>query len=78
MTSRKEVEEAVKRKSRDFSALFSTPEGQRVLKCLDEEFNGAELRAKDPHNTYYNLGRRDVVTYIRQMIAYSERGNNED
>lgn len=76
--SRKKVEEAVRKKSKAFAAVFNCPDGATVLDALENEFNGSELRGTDPHNTYYNLGRRDVVTYIKQMIAYSERKNESE
>lgn len=53
--------------------MFSTPEGKEVLKHLEQEFDADILFERDPNVTAYNLGRRDVVVYIRQMLRYLEK-----
>lgn len=78
MSSRKEVEKIVKDKAVSFAAVFNTRDGQKVLQAMKDEFCGTELRANTPHDTYYNLGRRDAVVYIEQMIKYSERENETE
>jgi hypothetical protein len=70
-----QLEEITKAKASLFKEVFSTVSGIKVLKLLEEECNADELRSPDPHNTYFNLGRRDAVVYIKQMINYSERNN---
>lgn len=76
--SRKQVEEAVRQKAKAFAAVFNSREGRIVLESLKNEFCKDELRAETPHDTYYNLGRRDTVVYIEQMIRYSEREDEKD
>ena len=63
----------VRRKSADFHSLFTSPVGEKVLQYLEDEFDKDEIfRAGVPDATAYNLGRRDVVVYIRQMIRVKE------
>lgn len=63
----------VRRKSSDFHSLFTSPVGEKVLKYLEDEFDADEIfQAGVPDGTAYNLGRRDVIVYIRQMIRAKE------
>jgi hypothetical protein len=63
----------VRKKSKDFHTLFTSPAGVKVLEYLGEEFDQDEIfQAGVPDGTAYNLGRRDVIVYIRQMIRVTE------
>lgn len=79
MNKRQEnLKNEVKQKSKDFASLFSTPEGKKILKLLQEEFilrdfRGVRDSKTSVEDTYFNLGRRDVIVYIEDMIKYSER-----
>lgn len=53
--------------------VFNSTEGKKVLEALEEEFYHGELLGESPDKTAYNLGRRDVVMYIKQMLNYGER-----
>jgi hypothetical protein len=64
------------RKARIFAEVFQGSEGKKVLDMLDKEFNPDILFNVDQNITNYNLGRRDVLVYIRQMVNYSEREND--
>ena len=75
---KKRVEEATKRKAAAFAAVFNTRDGEKVLEALEAEFDRDELRGGEPHSTYFNLGQRDVVVYIKQMLKYSERNNESN
>ena len=44
----------------------------KVLEALEEEFNPDVLIGATDAKTNYNVGARDVVIYIRQMIRYKE------
>ena len=65
---------ALATKAKDFHQLFTSPIGVKVLEALEEEFNPDVLI--DPQGrdslTNYNVGKRDVVIYIHQMIRYQE------
>lgn len=67
------IEVETRKKARKFEELFSSPLGMEVLTMLEAEFDIDELRAQSVENTYFNIGRRDVVVYINQLINYSER-----
>ena len=63
----------VRKKSGDFHKLFTSPIGEKVLKYLEDEFDNEKLFvAGVPDETGYNLGGRDVIVYIRQMIRVKE------
>ena len=65
--------ENVRKKSADFHKLFTSPIGEKVLRYLEDEFDADEIfQAGVPDGTAYNLGRRDVIVYIRQMIRVKE------
>jgi hypothetical protein len=64
--------EALEKKSGDFHKLFTSPLGVKVLEALEEEFNPDVLIGATDAKTNYNVGARDVVIYIRQMIRYKE------
>lgn len=64
------VREALAKKASIIFTVFGTEQGQKVLEILEDEFDGQDLRGGDPYETYYNLGARDVVTYIRQLVNH--------
>lgn len=64
--------EALGQKAGDFHKLFTSPVGVKVLEALEREFNPDVLLGKTDAETNYNVGRRDVVIYIRQMIRYKD------
>lgn len=60
-------------KSGYFYRIFTSPDGKKVLEWLEEEFDADEIfAAGEPDTTSYNLGKRDVIVYIRQMIRLKE------
>ena len=54
---------------------FNTPAGKKVLRAMEEEFDGVEIRQDSPHDTYYRLGQRDVVVYIKQMLKHARKND---
>jgi hypothetical protein len=43
--------------------------GQHFLQILSDFcLENAPLKGSDVHDTYYNLGKRDVILYIRNLI----------
>ena len=38
-----------------------------MFALLEAEFYDAPLFSPDPHQTAYNLGRRDAVVYLKQL-----------
>ena len=68
----KDILERLRNKSRTFKSVFSSEQGQVVLQALEDEFNHVNIKSADPHETYYRLGQRDVVVYIRQLMENLE------
>lgn len=71
-----EIRQELHQKSKTFKTAFGTPDGKKVLEILSNEFDDLGLMDENPHRTHYNLGRRDVVKYIQQMIEF-RRENDE-
>jgi hypothetical protein len=71
-----------KQKLRDkavrFHRLFSTHDGQQVLQDLEDEFNQDELFDDNPYKTNYNIGRRDVIVYIKQLMRYEDNARRTE
>ena len=64
-------------KASKFQILFSTKEGEEVLKALEEEFDQLNIHIPgDPYTTAYNLGRRDVLQYIKLLRNYNHVEND--
>jgi hypothetical protein len=63
-----DVKKELDRKARILHETFSSPVGEKALAILVDAFDGDHLRATTPHDTYYNLGSRDVIKYIQQMM----------
>ncbi len=57
--------EDTKRKNQRFKNLFNSPDGRAVLDELIAEFDKDELRSTDTHETYFNLGAREVIKHIQ-------------
>jgi hypothetical protein len=52
-----------------YKRVFISPAGQDVLDDLEATYDGNLAVTGDTHRTYYNLGQRDVVRYIKALIA---------
>ena len=57
----------IKAKSSKVKQLFNSELGLAVLRILEDEFDQHDLRGGSTEETYFNLGRRDVLVYIRQL-----------
>lgn len=72
--SRQQAFDNLKKNAVDFHDTFSSPEGQRVIKHLENEFEKKGLANVDnPNETFYRLGGRDLLVYIKQMVETHER-----
>ena len=58
-----------------FDRVFSSPDGQAILKDLEFRFNGTTLKKHegliDPHASIAAAGCREVLLYIAQMRKYN-------
>ena len=76
---KQEAVDKVVLKSGYFYRIFTSPDGKKVLEWLEEEFDMDEIfTAGEPDTTVYNLGKRDVVVYIRQMIRLKENATRAE
>ncbi len=67
------MERRLRKKAKVVAALKNFPEGQEFLDILNEEFAHKDLMVKgDVHATYANMGARDLLDYINQLINYGE------
>jgi hypothetical protein len=72
IAARQALDNLVK-KSSYFYHVFTSPDGKKVLEALESEFNSDSIFVPmDPHATAYNLGKRDVIIYINQLIRMKE------
>ena len=68
----------IRQKAIRFKELFQTDIGRKVLVDLEEEFNRENIVHDNPYTTHYNLGKRDVLVYIHQMIREANREEVKD
>lgn len=47
--------------------ILMTPNGEELIKILAEDFDGSCYCKGDSHHTAYLEGRRDVITYLREV-----------
>ncbi len=70
MRPKDEVAARLQRKAAAVRDFLSSPGGKAVMEILEEEFHDGDMRGTDTHQTYYNLGRRDVVAYLKELAEY--------
>jgi len=79
LSKQQQAVDNVVHKSGFFYRIFTSPDGKKVLEWLEEEFDKDEIfAAGEPDTTSYNLGKRDVVVYIRQMIRLKENATRAE
>lgn len=47
--------------------LFMSGEGKELMDMLEDMYYNGKMVGATPEDTYFNLGRRDVVHYLRQL-----------
>lgn len=67
-----ELRDHLREKQRVIRSVLNTPEGKNLFELLEDAFENRALKASDPHDTYYNLGQRDLVQYLRELRDYNE------
>lgn len=74
MKTADDVKLELARKIDIFKMVFNTEDGKKVLAALEDAFDrDSIITPGDPYYTHYNLGRRDVVVYIRQMLKAGDK-----
>jgi hypothetical protein len=62
-----DIRRNIRHKSVAIVDFMNNPIGKAVVAALEETFYDGELFDPDPHQTAYNLGRRFVVSYMKQL-----------
>lgn len=73
-----EKKQKLRDKTARFHRLFTTHDGEQVLKDLEDEFDSDDLKGATNADTNYNVGRRDVIVYIRQMMRFEENARRTE
>lgn len=56
-----------------YALVFSSPEGQAVLKDLQQRFKDCDLQVpNDPYGTHVNLGGHKLVVFIERSIENAD------
>lgn len=75
--TQKAQREAILRKVRVkagvLAELMNSELGNRFIKALEENFYDGSMIGDDPYMTYFKLGQRDVVDYLKQLQRIHER-----
>ncbi len=61
------VRSRIKLKSARVQAFMLSDVGKEVIKAMEDEFYHGELFDADPLKTTFNLGRRDLVVFMKQL-----------
>lgn len=65
-------EKPLDKKAARFHRVLTSPDGAKCFEDLIEAFDHDEIKGDDPYETYYKLGQRDVIVYLKQLIRYDE------
>lgn len=66
----KRVKERLAKKSARIQVFMNSDLGREIIDALEQEFYHGELFNADANVTAYNLGRRDVVVYLKQLQTW--------
>ncbi len=67
-----DIRRKIRKKGAALVEFMNSATGKAVVQALEDEFYHGELFDKDPQITAYNLGRRDVVVYLKQLQRFKE------
>lgn len=67
------IKKRLKNKSARVKMFMQSELGKEVVKALEDEFYHGPLFEDDPCKTAFNLGRRDVVIYLKELADWSEK-----
>lgn len=67
-------------KAAGVSRVLTSPDGAVLMKALEDEFFNGPLLGETPERTAFNVGAREVVTYLRALINFhnKEQSNGPD
>ena len=75
-TNVEKMQQRIRGKAAKYVELLNNPVGKDLIEILEEEFCGMDLRGSTVEDTYYNLGSRDLVEYLKQLQCINERDTN--
>jgi hypothetical protein len=52
--------------------LNESEDGKALFSLMEQVFENRSLKGTDTHDTYYRLGQRDVVLYLRELRDYQQ------
>ena len=55
---------------------FATEDGSAILAALEARFVLGDLAGPTPEQTYFNLGAREVVVYLRSLVTTKTTGES--
>lgn len=61
------------KKAAAVSRVLTSADGEVLMKALEEEFFNGPLIGDTPEKTAFNVGAREVVTYLRALIAFHNK-----
>jgi len=67
VTTVEDIRRKIRVKGAALSNFMLSPVGKAAIEALEETFYDGDLFDPDPYVTAYNLGRRDVVAYMKQL-----------
>jgi hypothetical protein len=67
------IRQKIRSKGASVSRFLDSPDGSVVMAALEAEFFDGPMMAATPEATAFNLGRRDVVVYLKQLRDYSRK-----
>jgi len=76
-TKRESLERKIRVKAGVVADLMNSEVGKLFIKALEETFYDGPMIGTDPYQTYFNLGQRDVVDYLKQMQRINERDKTD-
>lgn len=71
-TTVEDIRRRIRKKGAALMEFMNSATGKAVVKALEDEFYHGEIFDSDPHKTAYNLGRRDVVVYLKQLQRFKD------
>jgi len=66
------VRKRLAKKSARVQNFMNSEIGKDLIDVIEDEFYHGELFDNDPYRTAYNLGRRDVVIFLKQLLNWKD------
>jgi len=70
--TREQAQRRLRRKAGKVMTFMNSELGKDIIAAMEDEFYHGDLRGEGPHQTYFNLGRRDAVSYLKELQKFGE------